>query len=102
MPERSGQWRRLIPGAARAGLVGAAVWGMALGPVAGVVAQGTPETEAQAPSCWTSDQVMEGDDSVGKQYAQAPAMRIDPAKTYTATLETNKGTVEVELFHWKI
>jgi cyclophilin family peptidyl-prolyl cis-trans isomerase len=61
-------------------------------------AQGTPAAEAQASSCWTSDQILEGDDTLGKQYAQAPAMRIDPAKTYTATLETNKGTVEVEFY----
>ena len=35
---------------------------------------------------------------VGKQYSQAPAMAIDPAKRYTATLETNKGTIEAELY----
>ena len=33
-----------------------------------------------------------------KQYATAPEMRIDPAKTYTATLTTNKGDVTVEFF----
>ena len=33
-----------------------------------------------------------------KQYATAPEMRIDPAKTYTATLTTNKGGVTVEFF----
>ena len=35
---------------------------------------------------------------MGKQYAQPPAMRIDPAKSYTAVLETNKGTIDVEFF----
>ena len=35
---------------------------------------------------------------VGKQYSQAPAMAIDPAKRYAATLETNKGTIEAELY----
>jgi len=35
---------------------------------------------------------------LGKQYAQQPAMKVDPAKTYTVTIETNKGTVTAELF----
>ena len=33
-----------------------------------------------------------------QQYTEQPAMRIDPAKSYTASLETNKGTIEVEFF----
>lgn len=33
-----------------------------------------------------------------QQYTAAPAMRIDPAKTYTAALQTNKGTIDVEFF----
>src|SRR5438876_9259068 len=32
-----------------------------------------------------------------KQWSAAPAMQLDPAKKYTASLETNKGTIEVEL-----
>jgi cyclophilin family peptidyl-prolyl cis-trans isomerase len=32
-----------------------------------------------------------------KQYSEQPAMRIDPAKAYSGSLETNKGTVQVEL-----
>jgi cyclophilin family peptidyl-prolyl cis-trans isomerase len=52
--------------------------------------------------CWTADQRStdgEGEaEMAGKQYTQPPAMVIDPAKRYTATLETNKGTIEVELF----
>ena len=89
---------RTILGAAGAGLCGLAMLGVVSVPIAGVSAQGTPVAEAQSVSCWTSDQIVEGDDAVGKQYAQAPAMRIDPAKTYTATLVTNKGTVEVEFY----
>lgn len=85
-------------GAVSVGLVGIAALSAVLAPANGVVAQGTPIPGEQANSCWTSDQIVEGDDSVGKQYSQAPAMRIDPAKTYTATLETNKGTVQVEFF----
>lgn len=65
-------------------------------------AQGTPESvaspQAAATDCWTDEQRLEGNESMPKQYAQAPAMRIDPAKTYTATLETNKGDVVVEFF----
>lgn len=33
-----------------------------------------------------------------KQYAAAPAMQIDPAKSYFATIETNKGIIEIQLF----
>jgi cyclophilin family peptidyl-prolyl cis-trans isomerase len=33
-----------------------------------------------------------------KQYSAPPAMKVDPAKTYTATLKTNKGTVTAELY----
>jgi hypothetical protein len=64
---------------------------------ASVSAQSTPEASPAALSCWAADQVME-DPTLGKQYAQPPAMKIDPAKTYTATIETNKGTVTAELF----
>jgi peptidyl-prolyl cis-trans isomerase B (cyclophilin B) len=33
-----------------------------------------------------------------KQYNSAPEMQIDPAKSYTATFETAKGTIIVDLF----
>ncbi|RYG66517.1 peptidylprolyl isomerase [bacterium] len=33
-----------------------------------------------------------------KQYSAAPSLSIDVAKTYTATIETNKGTLVAELF----
>lgn len=33
-----------------------------------------------------------------KQYSGAPEMSIDPAKKYTATIETSSGTMEAELF----
>jgi cyclophilin family peptidyl-prolyl cis-trans isomerase len=35
---------------------------------------------------------------LAKQYSQAPAMAIDPAKSYTATIETTAGTMVAELF----
>jgi peptidyl-prolyl cis-trans isomerase B (cyclophilin B) len=33
-----------------------------------------------------------------KQWKSPPAMQIDPKKTYQATLETEKGTIELELY----
>ncbi|MBA4179266.1 MAG: peptidylprolyl isomerase [Anaerolinea sp.] len=33
-----------------------------------------------------------------KQYSGAPALSIDPAKTYTASIETTAGTMSVEFF----
>ena len=33
----------------------------------------------------------------GKQWNSPPAMQIDPNKNYAATIETNKGTIEIEL-----
>jgi len=32
-----------------------------------------------------------------KQWNNPPAMQIDPKKSYTATMETSKGTIEVKL-----
>ncbi|MBA3450825.1 MAG: peptidylprolyl isomerase [Chloroflexia bacterium] len=32
------------------------------------------------------------------QYPQPPELRIDPAKTYSGTIVTNKGSIEIELF----
>ena len=32
-----------------------------------------------------------------KQYDSAPTMQIDPAKTYAATITTNKGDIEISL-----
>jgi len=64
------------------------------------VATSSPATAtlASAQACWTPDQRVEGDETMPQQYTQQPAMRIDPAKTYTGALQTNKGTIEVELF----
>jgi len=33
-----------------------------------------------------------------KQWSMPPAMEIDPAKNYLATIETNKGTIVLELY----
>lgn len=65
----------------------------------GVGAQSTPSATVQASeiACWSEEQRTEGED-MAKQYTEAPTLRIDPAKTYTASLETNKGTIEVEFY----
>ncbi len=33
-----------------------------------------------------------------RQYDDLPAMQIDPAKTYTATIKTNRGDIVIQLF----
>src|SRR4051812_26063576 len=35
---------------------------------------------------------------MSKQYASPPAMQIDPEKKYTATFDTSRGSIVVELF----
>ena len=51
-------------------------------PVAGIAAQVEQEPKASAP----------------KRYSAPPPLTIDPAKTYTATLFTNKGELVLDLF----
>ena len=61
-----------------------------------------PEAELEA--CWPAGAQRTGstgageDEVTGKQYSRPPEMAIDPAKHYTATLETSKGSIEIELF----
>mgnify|MGYP002869610232 CR=1 FL=1 len=89
---------RLSLASGRGALTGAlAMILLGAGLSASVAAQSTPEASPAAASCWSADQVTE-DPELGKQYAQQPAMKVDPAKTYTVTIETNKGTVTAELF----
>ena len=33
-----------------------------------------------------------------KQYASAPDMQVETARTYKAVIETEKGSIEIELF----
>jgi peptidyl-prolyl cis-trans isomerase B (cyclophilin B) len=35
---------------------------------------------------------------MAKQYSSPPAMQIDPAKRYTATIDTNKGKIALDLY----
>ena len=75
--------------------------GCGAAPPARLAAVGTPEratVRADAAACWNDEQRVEGDEGMAQQYTEPPRMRIDPSKSYTGTLETNKGAVEVELF----
>ncbi len=51
-------------------------------------------TQAQASECWAEDPSM---DPGYAQWAEPPQMIIDPAGTYTATIDTNRGSIVVEL-----
>jgi cyclophilin family peptidyl-prolyl cis-trans isomerase len=59
------------------------------------VVGGTPAGRLGA--CWGEDQRVKGGTDM-KQYAQAPATRIEPGKRYTGAMQTNKGTIEFELY----
>ena len=87
-------------GVRRAGVLASAaiiLTGCGATPGATMSAQAPPGTPT-ATSCWTDEQrVTEGED-MPAQYSAPPAMRIDPAKTYTGTIETNKGPIEFELY----
>jgi cyclophilin family peptidyl-prolyl cis-trans isomerase len=67
-----------------------------------LAAIGTPQPASvradAAAACWNHEQRVEGDEGMAQQYSEPPRMRIDASKSYTGTLETNKGVVEVELF----
>jgi cyclophilin family peptidyl-prolyl cis-trans isomerase len=70
----------------------------ALNVAAGSTATPAAATPAASNACWSDEQRVEGDDAMPRQYTQQPAMRIYPEKSYTGVLQTNKGTIEVELF----
>jgi cyclophilin family peptidyl-prolyl cis-trans isomerase len=53
---------------------------------------------AEAAACWTDEQRIEEGETVPRQYSAPPSMRLDKDKAYSGTLETSKGTIEVELF----
>ncbi len=56
------------------------------------------ETESAVSDCWTEDQRAPGGQApADKQWTTAPAMTVDPAKSYRATIQTSKGSFEVEL-----
>ena len=55
-------------------------------------------TQTAGHACWSEDQRKEGGEDMQRQYSEQPAMRIDPAKRYVGTLQTNKGDIQVEFF----
>jgi len=73
-------------------------------PVGTTVPAATTPTGATAPgadaagACWTDDQVTgRSADGRPNQWAAAPAIMIDPAGTYSATMETSAGAMTIEL-----
>jgi cyclophilin family peptidyl-prolyl cis-trans isomerase len=82
------------------------VGSLACGSTGITLAQGTPTAAPGTPvavgACWSEDQVIpvsEGEgEGMARQYASPPEMRIDPARSYTATLETKRGEIEVEFY----
>jgi cyclophilin family peptidyl-prolyl cis-trans isomerase len=63
---------------------------------------GTPEVGDTA-DCWSDDargvatfEREDGSEMQQMSYTKPPAMAIDPAKTYTAVLQTNKGDITVQ------
>ncbi|HEY8490447.1 MAG TPA: peptidylprolyl isomerase [Dehalococcoidia bacterium] len=56
----------------------------------------TPEpTQQETPAAGTPTP---SDQPAPRRYTQAPAMAIDPARQYTATIRTEKGEVRLQLF----
>jgi len=49
-----------------------------------------------APDGTAAPQENGSEQAMSKRYDKAPEMAIDPSKTYTASIQTNKGTIEVE------
>ncbi len=69
------------------------------------VATAAATGQVAAEECWTPDQrataeAEEGEPEMAgqRQYRSMPAMTIDPSKRYTATLQTSKGSFDVEFF----
>jgi cyclophilin family peptidyl-prolyl cis-trans isomerase len=54
----------------------------------------SPSASAQIPGCWTTAPTM---DNGYPNWATPPQMVIDPARTYTAEVETSHGTITIEL-----
>lgn len=75
---------------------------LTLAVAAGCGAGAAPATPTSAPAKATSQapqtQSSQGGNPVAKQYSAPPQMAIDANKSYTATLHTTKGDIQVELF----
>jgi cyclophilin family peptidyl-prolyl cis-trans isomerase len=82
--------------------------GLLLGALGGGTSSGGPMQANEAPDVpigSTGGTTTPGETPVAgtpepvvKRYDAAPAMSIDPTKTYTATISTAKGDIEIELF----
>lgn len=57
---------------------------------------GTPAT--QTPAAPAKSQPVQGSSGTAKQWSSPPPMTIDKSKTYTATIHTTNGDMNVELF----
>ncbi len=68
--------------------------GMCVMIASGSLGFGSGAAIAQDQPCWTSEPSME---SGYPQWSEAPQMVIDGSKTYIATIETNHGSIVVEL-----
>jgi cyclophilin family peptidyl-prolyl cis-trans isomerase len=76
---------------------------IALGAAAGLVACGGGNSEGSKSNTPTAaatggSAVAQCQRTGEKSFAAAPAMIIDPQKTYTATIQTEKGNIVLELF----
>jgi cyclophilin family peptidyl-prolyl cis-trans isomerase len=60
----------------------------------------TPEPSGTpaAAMCWNEEQKETEGEGMSTQYSAPPAMRIDADKTYTGTIQTNKGAIDIELY----
>lgn len=93
--------KRLAATYAIVGLLLAGVLGVGLANRASSTAATPAATPERVTDCWTAEarSAIETEDGMARtQYAQPPAVKIDPAKRYTATLTTNYGPIEVELY----
>jgi len=69
-------------------------------PTAAAASGTSAAASAFVDACWPPSErtTVEQEGQTVKQYSKAPAMAIDPNKTYTATLETNKGNIDVAFY----
>lgn len=64
----------------------------------GASSAGTEATTSTTNGSTAETTTSSGGQAAAKQYDAAPPMTIDPNKTYTAVIETTKGTLRAELF----
>ena len=91
--------RRIVPMLALALIMTVSTCFMAGGVQAQSTPSATPDTGGGGAitdlGCWAEEPNW---DAGYPQWSSAPEMKIDPAKTYIATIETNRGTVVAELY----